>query len=255
MRCGGMFLLLIAFILPTYAGEDKKGDVKKKDGDNKKTDVKKKEGDDKKGDEPKVEKLVYGRVFNGKLTQIDPKDQSEFTVQVTYKVTEPNRDAHIRLGQLQVQLAQQQARLKTVRNAQEQQQVLREISTTQGQIVQTQRDLYRSKDVTQDFKLKAAQTMHVRLPAPPPEYDDKGDLIKFSAKELKERKGPLNLPGYTGTRGDLKPNQLVTVYLAKDAAPAKTVSPKGKKIDDLADLALTRPEVVMILIVREPQPK
>src|SRR5206468_1383639 len=57
---------------------------------------------------------------------------------------------------------------------------------------------YSIQTINQDVELQAADDIKVRIPKPPPAFDDKGRPKKYSEKELRELKGPGNLPGYTG---------------------------------------------------------
>src|SRR4051812_32760681 len=111
LRLGGLFVLALAFIVPTFGqdlkpaqdpkkkddpeakkaddkkADDKKGDDKK--GDNKKGDDKKgdnKKGDDKKGkDEKEKDKVVWGTKLMGKVTEMDANNPNDITLQVTTK--------------------------------------------------------------------------------------------------------------------------------------------------------------------------
>ena len=81
--------------------------------------------------------------------------------------------------------------------------------------------------------------------ANPPIFYDNGKPRKPTQKELKEAKGESNLPGYQSELGNLKKDQLVTVYYQ---TPKK---PSGKK-DDVDALADSKPKVRMIVIMKEP---
>ena len=88
--------------------------------------------------------------------------------------------------------------------------------------------------------------MKVRLAQPPEAFDDKGNIKKYTAKELKELKGPDNLPGYTGTLDDVKTNQLVLVSLAASRARAAR-SPREKDGDKMLDK--DTPLVIRMIVV------
>src|SRR5207244_3200625 len=80
-------------------------------------------------------------------------------------------------------------------------------------------NLYQVKEIKKDIELRAADEMKVRVLNPPVDYDDKGRPKKYTAKELKELKGPdTSLPGYAGDLESLRPNQVVKVYLKKKDA-------------------------------------
>jgi hypothetical protein len=85
-----------------------------------------------------------------------------------------------------------------------------------------------------DFDLPVADHLVVRLVQPASAFDDKGNIKKYTAKELQEMKGPGNLPGYRADRADLAVGQIVKLYLAPPKGGAKA-------------------EVVMVMIVAQPQ--
>src|SRR5438552_1472193 len=109
-----------------------------------------------------MEKLVYGVHFSGKLTQMDPNSTKDFTVQVTTKVAELNQGTVNRMQDLQRQLLQQQQAAATARNLQQRQQALNQQQNILNQMAQAKRDLYKYKDVSQDYKLRAAENVKVR---------------------------------------------------------------------------------------------
>jgi hypothetical protein len=70
--------------------------------------------------------------------------------------------------------------------------------------------------------------MKVRTLSPPVDYDDKGNVKKYTAKELKKLRGKGNLPGYPADFDSLREGQAVKVYLAKPKAAKKKAGKKGK---------------------------
>jgi hypothetical protein len=112
-----------------------------------------------------------------------------------------------------------------------------------------------------DVDLQPTDDMKVRTLVLPPDFDEKGRPKKYTAKELKELKGPdPKLPGYASDFDSLKPDQIVKVFLARKK-PAKTAPKppgprkKGKEDNpDAADVRMeNRPEVTMVLILFEPR--
>jgi hypothetical protein len=268
-RLVGLFLFLLAVILPTWAQDapkkgllddkaekPKKGLLDDKAAEKDKKDTKKdKKGlleenpKDKKG-KPKAapeEKVVYGQTFQGKLSQMDANSQKDFSVQINFYVPDPN--AQNRLLQLQQQLIRQMASLAGIRNPTQLVQTQQAIVQTQQQIAQTQQSLY--KAVPKDVECRAAENIKVRSYYPPAEYDDKGNLKKWTAKELKALKGNSKLPGYPAEFDALKPGQFVHVYLAKQAVAPKVKG--GLKVEEPMEGSKRLP-VVMILVVREAAP-
>jgi len=262
VRFGGLVVLGLALIVPSFAGDEKKTDPaakeKEKAGDPEKKGAK---GDDpekkdaKGKDDPPKEKLVYGVHFTGKLTQLSPGDKKDFTVQYTTKVAELNQGTVNRIQDLQRQYFQQQQTAATAgRDFNRRNQALNQMQNIQMQMVQAQRDMYHYKDVSKDYQLRASEKIKVRSLQPPLEYDEKGNVKKYTREELKALQGTEGLPGYNAEWDAVRQGQIIHVYLAKPPAPVKGAEKKGKKIDELDDerSMQARPEVVMIMIVHEP---
>ncbi|MCS6851118.1 MAG: hypothetical protein NZ700_08130 [Gemmataceae bacterium] len=105
------------------------------------------------------------------------------------------------------------------------------------------------RQVMQTIELEMVEDVKVRLLNPPPAFDDKGQVKKYTAKELAELKGPdKRLPGFTGAVADLRPNQTVSVSLVRPAVPAK---PPSKKDKDALPPEMPKPKVAMVVIVAE----
>jgi hypothetical protein len=237
---------------------DVKDEVKKTD----KTTKKEKEKDEdleKKAE--KKEKLVYGANFTAKLKEMDANSQKDFTLEM--KIPVPNPQGIQDLANAQNSWAQRQAQIQQAffQNKNFQQRA-RDLFNLQQQI---QRDYPRLQANTmklesKDFKVRAADNIRVRAIAPPLDYDDKGNVKKYTKKELEALKGPdKKLPGYTAEYEALHAGQIVHVYLAKNEAnPVKGKGAKaggGIKLnpDDDAGIGEHRPQVVMIVILAEPK--
>ncbi len=67
----------------------------------------------------------------------------------------------------------------------------------------------------QNVKVMTIDDVKIRTTNPPVQYDDKGKKKVYTAKEKKELKGDLKLPGYTAGFEDLKVNQIVEVTLVR----------------------------------------
>jgi hypothetical protein len=231
--------LALGLALPLQAADEKK-DPKKKDADP--------------ADKPKAEKIASSGNFVGTLTNVSANSQKDFTVQIKFKYLAVNPQAQANLLRQQQNLLQQQQRIMLIRNpVQRQQEMLKLLAQAQ----QSPQDLYQVKEYKKDVKLRAAEDMKVRTLEPPVDYDDKGHVKKYTKKELKELKGPGNLPGYTADFDSLRANQVVRVYLAKKKdAPKKAVKKKGKAKDkdkeDDEDKEDDKPEVVMVVVLRDP---
>jgi hypothetical protein len=252
--------LVLALALPVLAADDKDAKDKKKDPDQKK-DAKDKKKDAAAELKTKPEKISYGARFIAKLTKVEGTSQQDFTVQISIKYLEPNLQAQAQLLQKQQQLLLKQRQIMLTRNPFVRQQLLLQlIQQAQGQ----PQNLYNVKEIKKDIDLRAAEDMKVRTLQPPVEYDDKGNLKKYTPKELKELRGKGNLPGYTADFDSLREGQIVKVYLAKPKAkPKKKVEKKDKKgkkdkkdkkdmDDEDEDLDQPKPEALMVVVIKEP---
>jgi hypothetical protein len=74
---------------------------------------------------------------------------------------------------------------------------------------------YTVKKESRDFIIQLAPEASIRVSWAPVEYDDMGNLKKFSAAELKELKGNAKLPGYKADLTALRAGQEATIRLAK----------------------------------------
>jgi hypothetical protein len=84
-----------------------------------------------------------------------------------------------------------------------------------------------------DYEVDPTPDLIVRLMYPPVQYDDKGNIKKYTAAELKELKGDNpKLVGYKGDTNDLTNGVQVRVYVVKDPPPPKE---NDKKDDPKAD--------------------
>jgi hypothetical protein len=232
--------LVLVLALPVFAADDKKD--------------KKKKGDDADPKEAKKEKLEYGQTFVATVASVSGNSQKEFTVKISYTYRELNQQAYLSYQQ---QLAQRQLQVQIARTPQQRQQALIQLAQ-----LQQPRNLVNVKTVNKDVELRAADEVKVRSLNPPIDYDDKGNVKKYTKKELAELKGPdKTLPGYTAEFESLAPNQVVKIYLAKEKAapkkPMKIKPKKGKKEkkadaddDDSLDDE-SKPMAVMIEILRE----
>jgi hypothetical protein len=257
------FLALILFLLPALTAQEKKDAVKKED--EKKVEEKKDAKDPAKKDEAKdpekkeekkaeekkekkkkdEEKVEYGQKITTKILSMRPESNHEFTVEL--QEIDPERVYQFNQWKTQrmIQIAQQ------TNPYQRQQQML------QFQIEMQRKsatDVYKSKPVD----VRAVENVKVRSLTPPIEYDDQGNLKKWTQKQLAALRANSKLPGFPTELDNLKVGQTVELYLVKAAAPTKgsTPAPAPKKKaadDDDIPAPMARPEVVMIVIIQEPQ--
>jgi hypothetical protein len=225
MRHGFCLAALLALCTAPAFGEPKKEAAKEE---------KKPEGD----------KFINLGQVAGVLTSTGGSE-AEYTIRVTLYVPQINQQAAAELLKKQQQLTQRQAEIMRNRNpAQRQQQMMQLLRDAQ----QMPQNLITVKEVQQDVRAVPADDMKVRLLQPPAAYDDKGNIKKYTAKELKELKGPDNLTGYTGTLEDVKANQLVLVYLARKP-PKAGDKPKEKDAEKPLDKDKDNPVVIRMIVV------
>jgi hypothetical protein len=262
-------LRLIAFVLmgfllslPVLGADDKKDEAKKdeakktevdKDAPAKKTEVDKdapakkdempKKGTGKKpagkdaDKEANTEKMVKAGVVTGKIMGVVESKKS-IRIQVTFQVPKLNAGQLQAVQRAQVQMAQANSpqAMINARNA----------------LAQAQANLYSMQSVQKDYELQAVDDIKVRAANPPAQFDDKGRIKRYTAKELKELKGNDKLPGYPAEFSDLKQDQIVQVTLIRKKGAPRTPIKKGKDVDpDLLNDFL--PQMSMIVIVSEPK--
>ena len=153
------------------------------------------------------------------------------------------KDRHINVGRLVGKVATVEGSTKNLTV---------QISLNYPVVVRAGRRIsYSIQTINQDVELQAADDIKVRIPKPPPAFDDKGRPKKYSEKELRELKGPGNLPGYTGDFENVRPGQVVQVYLGKKKEALKP-QPKKKKGED-QEAPDNKPQATMIVILLDPQ--
>ena len=119
-------------------------------------------------------------------------------------------------------------------------------------MTQAQQSLYTVQKITKDVEVQAVDDVVVRLLNPRGQFDEKGKIKKYTAKELKELRGDSKLPGYKGEFSDLAVDQIVSLTLVrKKSETPKPIKPKGKDadVDLMADLL---PQASVIVVVHDP---
>jgi hypothetical protein len=199
------------------------------------------------------EKMYRAGQLTGKvLTVVESK--KSIRLQVTLQYPKLNTGALNSL--IQAQNSMQQAAYNRDPNGRAQ-----GMYNAQMQMLRAQATLYQMQSMTKDVELQTAEDVKVRLAQPPQTFDDKGKVKRYTAKELKELRGPdPKVPGYNAEFSDLREGQVVNVTLVKKkGAPVKlpprrpVKDPKDAKGID-ADLLLENlPQISMILIVVDPK--
>jgi hypothetical protein len=224
-------LLVGAFlILPVLAADEKKAD-------------------DKKPEEKKPETVKAGTV-TGKVVHIDETKKS---IKVSVATQEINRGEYDALLREQVNLQNMLATEKNpVTRANRAAQIQNNIN---GHLSR----LYTTKH--QDINFESTDELKIRLANPPAKFDEKGKVVKYTEKELKELKGSdPKLPGYNAEFSDIRPQSVVQIYLEKKkGTPNIPKPPPGAKkdadaVDVQALLAEYAPKATMIVVVADPPP-
>ena len=196
----------------------------------------------------------------GNLSETDGK----FTLQMKIKYLEPNVQAQQNYVRDIQNLMNRQANLVTIRNPVQRQQemikIMQDAQKIQGG------NFFSVKERDQHIDVELADDGIVRLANPPAVFDDKGNLKKLTADELKEMKGPDTLlPGFPAERDALRNGQTVMVVVGtKTGGPMKPEDkkevdkkPEDDKKPDPADKkkpAGPMPtKAIMILILAEPK--
>jgi hypothetical protein len=233
--------------------EKKDEPIPKKDDKTDKKDDKTGKKDDK---TDKKEKFVWGGEFTGKLKQIEANSQKDMTIEISWQVQEPNLQGQQEFLRTQQDWAKRQFDISRNTNFQQRQQQMYQL---QIDMAKYKPNLYTVKTMNKDVPIRAADEIKVRALTPPLEYDDKGNVKKWTAKELKEKRGKEGLPGYESDYEQLRANQIVHVFLKKQAQEKKGGKGLGNpnlKLDDDANLGqVQRYEAVMILIMADAPPR
>jgi len=209
----------------------------------------KKDPDAKKDPPANTEKTIKLGQIVGTIKEVNETKKS-IRLQVGYDVPKQNIGEIQALANCQAQMAQAMYRRPPDYN---------QIASLQQQIALHSLKVTTVEHKTQDIELTATDDMVVRLAEPPPAFDDKGNVKKRTAKELKELKGDpkdatYNLPGYPGAFSDMRQEQIVKVNLVKKKDAPKPAGPKPKDADvDL--LGENLPQASMIEILGEPMAK
>jgi hypothetical protein len=122
----------------------------------------------------------------------------------------------------------------------------------QQQMAQAEAQIYQVATVQKDVEWQATDDAKVRRREPPPQFDDKGRVKRYTKKELKELKGDDKLPGYPAEFSDIKQDQIVEVTLVRKKDAARTPVKKGKDADPEV-LGDNLPHMSMIVILVEPK--
>jgi hypothetical protein len=201
--------------------------------------------------------LVRLRVVTGKLTSVEGSSKG-FTLQYEYPVLAATNKAAKGKNQAYTarlrKLAQKRAQIARITDPGKRLRRLQRLAQLEAKFARGQAKASKVTTARKDFNLQAIEEVKVRLMQLPVEYDDKGHVKKYTAKEKKELRGKdLTLPGYTGSWDQVSAGQTVKVYLLPKKKKPAADKGKGedKEVFDL--LEENRPLVKMIVILAEPE--
>jgi hypothetical protein len=178
-----------------------------------------------------ADKLASGQ-FTGFLVTPPGSDRT-FTVRVQYQDvqlkpnalrTANNQNAHVN-RQLQQAARLQQQMAKSKNPAQQLAQIQRILAQIQVGQLRTQQNLYNVVTRYQDVDFQAEENVKVRTMELPEQFDEKGNVKRYTKEELKQLKGKdTNLPGYESNFESLRAGQLIQVTLAEHKTTKKTTT-------------------------------
>jgi hypothetical protein len=113
---------------------------------------------------------------------------------------------------------------------------------------------YKQKlNAARQVEVKPGETIKVRTMNPPIEYDSKGNLKRWTPREIAALRGASKLPGFPAEFDAVRPGQIVDLYVAKTPPPKRAPRERPKKVEDDEDPLeeYPRPEVLMIVVLIE----
>ncbi|MBX9681311.1 MAG: hypothetical protein K2X38_21350 [Gemmataceae bacterium] len=232
--------------------DDSKKDAAKKDDEPKKKEdgkdepeKKKSTGGTSKAKTPKEPLPKHGPVLSGvKLKAVDSAESRAFTIEIL--APDPLKMAQNQQWQMQRMFQIQQGRNNPA-------QYFNDLRNFQMEMMQRQAQAVSWKEI----RLQASDATKFRIMQPATEYDEKGNLKKWSKKDLDALRGNTDMPGYPAEFDALRQGQFLNVYLPPlKAAPKTSGSPMPKKKLDDDDPAMNAPperqDTVLIVIVGDP---
>jgi hypothetical protein len=226
---GGIALFLLAILVLPLCAQDKNANKKDLDKDKDKELTTNKD-------------MVKAGQVVGKILAV-AESKRTLRLQVTLVIQEINQ------GEVNGLLQAKQNYVKAQLNRD-----LNGMVNAQRDIAQHQLNLYKYRQETKDIDVSTTEDVKVRRANPPEQFDDKGQLKKYTAKELKDLRGKDKLPGYSAEFSDLGQDQYVTITLVRKKDMPKPGTPKPKNKDAEFDLSgESAIQASMIMIVRDPK--
>jgi hypothetical protein len=155
--------------------------------------------------------------FTGTLKSVPTEKDRAFLLHVEYGRLEVKdaaglSRANARLSALAGQINQLQTNIARSPNPDALLGRLQDLTAQLQREAGARQNLFRVIPERKDIQFHAAPDLLVRVKRPPGEFDEKGDIRKFTPEELKTLKGKHpDLPGYEARESDLAPGQFVRV--------------------------------------------
>ena len=201
---------------------------------------------------PPAERLVTTGRAVGTIGNWNDSD-SKLKIHIKLRYIEPNQQAQVAyLRELQTLLVRQQTILRNPNPIQRQQELIRLIQDAQNLQGKPQ-NFYQIKEQDLDVEVELTDEIKIRVAAPPPLFDDKGNIKAYTAADLKElKKGTETIPGYPADRDSLRNGQtiLVSVGYKVGGKPAEAEDGGDKK--KIPPVAI-KTKVLMVVILAEPR--
>ncbi len=216
---GAALFVVLALVIPAAAADKSKLPADKKEA---------------------AAKMVAAGTLRGRVANVEGAKKT-LTLEITLTYAAPNPGAMASLANLEQQYA-----------------AARDLGTRRSlliQMAQQQAQMVTIKHEKQSLDIEASDDIVVRAANPPVQFDDKGNVKKYTAKELKALKGDNpKLPGYESDFDSLRPDQIVEVRLVK---PKDQPRPRAtnKDADKDALTETSKPVATMIIILADPPSK
>jgi hypothetical protein len=144
----------------------------------------------------------------------------ELVLRYSYHYLEADPNAQARLVRQQQQILQRQTSILRIANPAQRQRQLAALQGEVANLMRTQGQLFKVKEVSGNLKVTLAEDAKIRTVAPPEEYDDKGNLKRHTAEELKKLRASDPGPGYPASFEVLARGRGAMVNLVRRAASA-----------------------------------
>jgi hypothetical protein len=197
-------------------------------------------------DKPPQEKIVALGTLTGVVQSVDGQ-AGELTLRVTFRYLEPNVPAQENyVRRVQQLLVRQQGILLNPNPVQVQQQLAQIVRDAEN-LMQSQKDLFHIKSVDKDVALELAEDVKVRSAQPLEQFDDKGNIKRYTVKELRELKGGSKLPGFQAAVSDLQPGQSTIVRVVRRQLPKGAGAPVKKAEKPAAGDSQSAPATIRLI--------